>query len=227
NPAYAGRRRRSWEAVYGRLGCPSQVIISRYRWIYRHDIWCADDASDWRDVTDEIVIELVVECGVDRGRVSHQQERVAVGRGTHDRLGANLAAATRPVVDNKLLAEPLRQPLSHQPREEFVYATCGNGHDDAHRLRRIDLRLRNSRHGRERGSARGQIQKISAGKFHFKPPFTVAVGTCVSSHAPRTEPYVRLSRIRLPPRVYDGESGRIRSSAFVTRAWLWVQYVLC
>ena len=30
-----------------------------------------------------------------------------------------------------------------------------------------------------------------------------------------------------PPRVCDGESGRIRSSAFVTRAWLWVQYVLC
>src|SRR3954466_1219020 len=56
---------------------------------------------------------------------------------------------------------------------------------------------------------------------------SVTVGTCVSSHAPRTEPYVRLSRIRLPPRVCDGESGRIRSSAFVTRAWLWVQYVLC
>src|SRR5262249_41738144 len=34
----------------------------------------------------------------------------------------------------------------------------------------------------------------------------VAVGTCVSSHAPRTEPYVRLSRIRLPPRVCDGEA---------------------
>src|SRR5947199_4933457 len=33
----------------------------------------------------------------------------------------------------------------------------------------------------------------------------VAVGTCVSSHAPRTEPYVRLSRIRLPPRVCDGK----------------------
>src|SRR5215207_8488548 len=33
----------------------------------------------------------------------------------------------------------------------------------------------------------------------------VAVGPCVSSHAPRTDPYVRLSRIRLPPRVYDGK----------------------
>src|SRR6266567_4010650 len=34
----------------------------------------------------------------------------------------------------------------------------------------------------------------------------VAVGTRVSSRAPRTEPYVRLSRIRLPPRVCDGEA---------------------
>src|ERR1700747_3746541 len=34
----------------------------------------------------------------------------------------------------------------------------------------------------------------------------VAVGTCVSSHAPRTEPYVRLSRIRLPPWVCDGKA---------------------
>jgi hypothetical protein len=47
----------------------------------------------------------------------------------------------------------------------------------------------------------------------------VAVGTCVSSHAPRPDPYVRLSRIRRPPRVYDGERCRIRSSALVTRAW--------
>src|SRR5947209_4447585 len=34
----------------------------------------------------------------------------------------------------------------------------------------------------------------------------VAVGTRVSSHAPRPEPYVRLSRIRLPPRVCDGKA---------------------
>src|SRR5262249_17091514 len=50
------------------------------------------------------------------------------------------------------------------------------------------------------------MQKISAGKFHFEPPLTVAVGTRISSRAPRTEPYVRLSRIRLPPRVCDGEA---------------------
>src|SRR5215471_14421527 len=56
---------------------------------------------------------------------------------------------------------------------------------------------------------------------------SVAVGTCVSSHAPRPDPYVRLSRIRLLPRVYDGTSGRMRASALATRTWLRVQYVLC
>jgi hypothetical protein len=29
------------------------------------------------------------------------------------------------------------------------------------------LRPRDARHGRQRGSARGQMEKISAGKFHF------------------------------------------------------------
>src|SRR3974377_1090956 len=36
--------------------------------------------------------------------------------------------------------------------------------------------------------------------------FLVAVGTRISSRAPRTDPYVRLSRIRLPPRVRDGKA---------------------
>src|SRR5215467_11682785 len=33
-----------------------------------------------------------------------------------------------------------------------------------------------------------------------------AVGTPITERPPRTEPYVRLSRIRLPPRVGDGEA---------------------
>src|SRR5215813_6659988 len=45
-------------------------------------------------------------------------------------------------------------------------------YDPAHRPRRIDLCHRDPRYGRERGSARGQMQKLPAGKFHFEPPFT-------------------------------------------------------
>src|SRR6266513_5256082 len=50
-------------------------------------------------------------------------------------------------------------------------------------------------------------------------------GMAASLAAP--DPYVRLSRIRLLPRVCDGTSCRIRASAFDTRTWLGVQYVLC
>jgi hypothetical protein len=41
-----------------------------------------------------------------------------------------------------------------------------------HLPRRINLRTRDARDDRQPGNARGQMQKISAGKFHFEPPFT-------------------------------------------------------
>jgi CO/xanthine dehydrogenase Mo-binding subunit len=43
-------------------------------------------------------------------------------------------------------------------------------YNDPHRPRRIRLRPSDPRHGRQRSGARGQVQKISAGKFHVKPP---------------------------------------------------------
>ena len=129
----------------------------------------SDDARDRRDVADEIEIELVVERRVDRVRERRQEERVAVGRRTHDRLGANIVAGARPVLDDEWLAEPLRQPLSHQAREDVGRAAGGKADDDAHRPRRIGLRPSDARHGRQRGSARGQMQEFAAGKFHGAP----------------------------------------------------------
>jgi hypothetical protein len=41
--------------------------------------------------------------------------------------------------------------------------------DDAHRPRRVGLRHRKARDGRESGSTRSQMQKLSAGKFHGVP----------------------------------------------------------
>ena len=40
---------------------------------------------------------------------------------------------------------------------------------DAHRPRRIGLRPRDARHGRQRGSARGQMQKLSGGEVSSSP----------------------------------------------------------
>ena len=48
---------------------------------------------------------------------SDKEECVAVRRRVHDRLGTDVAAGARPVVDDELLAESLRQPLTDQARE--------------------------------------------------------------------------------------------------------------
>src|SRR5262249_42069580 len=71
-----------------------------------------------RNVADEIVVELVVQCRVDRVETTDHKQRVAVRRCAHDRLGADIAAATRSVLDDELLAQALRQPLTHQASED-------------------------------------------------------------------------------------------------------------
>jgi hypothetical protein len=57
--------------------------------------------------------------------------------------------------------------LTHQARDYVDTAARGKADEDAHRLGRIGLRPRDPRDGRQRGSARGQMQKFAAGKFHF------------------------------------------------------------
>src|SRR5262249_56107883 len=94
---------------------------------------------------------------------------------TPDRRGADIPASARPVLDDKLLTEPFRQELAHQTRDDVIPAASGSHNDHAHRPRRIGLRLRRARHRRQRGSAGGQMQKISAGEFRFLPsPLEVA-----------------------------------------------------
>ena len=115
---------------------------------------------------DDIEIELFVERRVDRVCRGDQEERVAVGRRAHDRLGGDIAAGTRPVLDDEWLAKPFRQPLADQARDD-VAAARGKADHQAHRPRRIGLRPREARDGRERGSARGQMQKLFGGEVSF------------------------------------------------------------
>jgi hypothetical protein len=87
-------------------------------------------------------------------------------------LGADIAGGTRPVLDDERLAEALRQPVTDQAREDVGPAASGKGGDHAHRPRGVDFRPSHARHSRQRGSARGQMQELAAGKFHFEPPLT-------------------------------------------------------
>src|SRR5215468_11312615 len=123
--------------------------------MYHHDEACANDASDRRNVANEIEIELVVERRVSRVERTDREQRVAVGGGTHDRLGGDVAAGSRTVVDDERLTEPLGEPLTYQARRDVRTASGREANNDAHRPRRIGLRPSNTRHGREGGSAGG------------------------------------------------------------------------
>src|SRR4029453_238782 len=97
-------------------------------------------------------------------------ERITVRGRAHDRFDADIVAATRPVLGDEWLAEPLREPLPHKAREDVGRAAGAGGGDYADWSRRIGLRHRDPRHGRQRGSGRRQIQELSAKKFYGVPP---------------------------------------------------------
>src|SRR5262249_56547500 len=82
--------------------------------INRHNVDRAQQACDRFNITNEIEIKLGIERRVDRVRRRDEKECVAVGGRPYDRLRADIAAGTWPVLDNELLTRPLRQPLTHQ-----------------------------------------------------------------------------------------------------------------
>jgi hypothetical protein len=86
--------------------------------MHHYDVRLPVNACDRRDVADEIETELVVERGVDGVPTADYEQRVAVRRCAHDGLGADIAAAARPVLDHEWLAKPLRQPLTDQTGDD-------------------------------------------------------------------------------------------------------------
>jgi len=78
---------------------------------------------------------------------------------------ARLLEAPTPVLDHELLPEPVRQPLSHQPRGEIATAAGRKADDKTHRPRRIGFRSRDARCGWQRGSARGPAVSLPGSFF--------------------------------------------------------------
>src|SRR6516165_10229975 len=114
--------------------------LRRNRWIHFHDKGDTGNARHRRSVADEIEIKFLVQRGVDCIRRSGQEERIAVRCRAHDRLGGDVAAGVWPVLNNELLTEPLREPLSYQTRDDVARTTGAIADDDAYRPRRIGLR---------------------------------------------------------------------------------------
>jgi len=86
------------------------------RWVDQDDQRHPEQSRDRCDVADEIEIQLLVERRVDRVRSNAGEKRVAVRGRTYNGLGGDIAASTGPVLDNKMLPQPLRQTMTDQTR---------------------------------------------------------------------------------------------------------------
>ena len=83
-----------------------------------------------------------------------------------------VAARANPVLDNELLTKSLRQPLTNKTCKQIGPAPRRKSDYQPHWPRRIGLRLCDAR-GRQRGSARYQLQKLTARNlFDGVPPLT-------------------------------------------------------
>ena len=107
------------------------------------------------DIADEIEIEFLVERRIDGVGRDDGQQRVAVGRGAHHRLGGNIAAGAGPAFHHKGLVQMLRQPLPDQTRDQIRRAAAAQAFNDAHRPGRIIVGVSETPcRRRERGGTR-------------------------------------------------------------------------
>src|SRR5262249_33988654 len=93
----------------------------------------------------------------------------------------HVATCTRTAVDRYRPDDLACAPGEQTRTLKIEHAARRERHDDAHRPRRIGLRPRDPRDGRQRGSACGEMEKISAGKFHGLPLCNVGDATLYSA----------------------------------------------
>jgi Tripartite tricarboxylate transporter family receptor len=80
-----------------------------------------------------------------------------------------LPAAPAPVLDNERLGEREPHSFGQDARKHVERPACRGLHNYRDWTRRISLRARDSRDGRQRSDTRCQMQKSTAGKFHDVP----------------------------------------------------------
>ncbi len=139
--------------------------LHRHRRIDHDDLRLVHHAGDRGDVADEVEAELRIERRVDRRRRPDREQRVAVRRRAHDRLGGDVRPRPDPVVDDERLPELLRQPLRDHARQDVLHAAGGGADHQPHRPCRIGLRPGSARE-RGQGGARSELQELAARTMH-------------------------------------------------------------
>ena len=110
------------------------------------------DPPDRREVADRVVWQVFVQSGIDGigGHRRHQQ-RVTVGVGLCDRVGADIAAGTDPVLDHELLSQQFSHLRSHNAPDDVGRAAGSERNNHLHWPRWIIIRGLHARaHARQR-----------------------------------------------------------------------------
>src|SRR5262249_59363356 len=84
------------------------------------------DARRGRDTADKSVVGFLVEGGFYHIIRADGEQRVAIWRRTHDGLSRDIAAGTRPVLNDELLTELLGEPLTYHARDDVNRLARGN-----------------------------------------------------------------------------------------------------
>ena len=129
-----------------------------------HDVGRRAEHGDvdqvFRGIVREVLVDRRIHCV--RGRLHDQ--RVAVGRSTHDDLRADLSACTRPVVDQHGLLPHVLELAPDDAARDVGSRSGGERHHDAHRPRRKLLSSRiQRRHERHNGQRAYHVLPVSHG----------------------------------------------------------------
>ena len=128
--------------------------------MHREHHWLARQLDDWSEFLQGIDIQPEGVGGA-RDVIGGDQQRITVRRALGGSLDTDVASSARPVLDIELATEDPRQVIADDAASYVGRPAGGKGHNHAHRPRRIGLGPRDARHGRQRGTARGQMQNMS------------------------------------------------------------------
>ena len=158
------------ESSYARLG-PGMLdeFLDRLRGRgIRHDHHVREGgkARDGGQIGDRVIAEGWKDEGICCEEARRDEEGVTVGSRLHGCLRSDIAAGAAFVLDHHLLAPELGQPVGKHAGDRIGRSARGKRHHEAHVAARIGLCPGSKRYGRERGSARGQMQKLTPRKLH-------------------------------------------------------------
>src|SRR5262245_18108539 len=118
----------------------------------------------------QVVRQLVSGAIRDVGIPLTDVEAVAVRYRARDAADTTAAASTAYILDDDSLAEPTTHFPGEKAPDDICRPAGGKRNHDCARPRWISLRARDARYSRQSGSASGQMQKSSSGKFHDDAP---------------------------------------------------------